>query len=261
MRSPFPGVDPYVEAQGLWPGFHHSVLSYYRDALNEHLPDAYVALLGAEMRLVHESAGYLERPQPEVAVARDPALAGDERRVTEVVATLTPITIPLVEGVVEEVRETWIEIRKLPELSLVSVLELLSPTNKVGTGRVEYLEKRDEYIEKPVHIIEVDLLIAGHRLPMKRALPRGEFHAVVSRAERRPDAEVYSWTLRDPLPAIPIPLSAPDADVLLELAPACAMAYDRGRYSRLLRYREPLDLPLAPADRAWAEALARGGPP
>ena len=35
----------------------------------------------------------------------------------------------------------------------------------------------------------------------------------LSRADRRPDADVYAWTVRDPLPSIPIPLLPPDPDV------------------------------------------------
>ena len=222
MPSPFPGIDPYIEFCGRWQDFHSALLIYYRVALNESLPEDYVAQVEEEASLMRDSGGKTPRPHPDVA--------------------------------------TWIEIRKLPDLDLVTVIEVLSPTNKTGEGWYEYLKKRNGYIERPVHIVELDFLIAGHRLPMERPLPRGNFHAIVSRAERRPDADVYSWSIRDPLSAIPIPLEHPDPDVILDLAPACAMAYDGGRYGMLLRsrYREPLGLPLAPEDRAWAEGLAQG---
>ena len=258
MPSPFPGVDPYIEAQGRWPSFHHLALTSLLDALNRRLPDSYVALIEEEMRLMQEPDDSIGRIRPDVAVARDPASDRNTGRQDAGVATLEPVTIPLATGIVEEVRATWIEIRKLPELSLVTVVELLSPSNKAGVGRVEYLEKREAYIERPIHIVEIDLLIAGHRPPMRRPLPPGHFHAIVSRKEQRPDAQVYSWTLKDRLPAIPIPLLPPDADVPLELGPACETAYNQGRYHRLLRYREPLELPLEPETRVWAEALAQG---
>lgn len=257
MPSPFPGVDPYIESIGLWQGFHHLVLTSYLEILNERLPEAYVALVEGEMRLVHEPGGETGRPRPDVAITRDPAGRRGGGRGSEGVAILEPAANSLVKGLIDKVRETWIEVRKLPDLSLVAVIELLSPTNKVGRGRVEYLEKRDEYIERPVHIIEIDLLIAGHQLPMHHRLAPGGLHAIVSRAERRPGSDVYSWTIRNPLPAIPIPLSAPDPDIFLELGPPYARAYDRGRFRQLLRYREPLELPLAAEDRAWAEDRAR----
>src|SRR4051812_23205839 len=40
MISPFPGVDPFVEAQGYWPDFHPTFLNYWREAISDKLPDA-----------------------------------------------------------------------------------------------------------------------------------------------------------------------------------------------------------------------------
>ncbi|MBX6316783.1 MAG: DUF4058 family protein, partial [Isosphaeraceae bacterium] len=140
---------------------------------------------------------------------------------------------------------------------LVTVIEVLSPTNKTGSGREEYLEKRRELIDRPVNLVELDLLLGGRRLPMAEPLPPGDYYALVSRAERRPQAEVYAWTIRQPLPTIPIPLRPPDPDVPLDLAAIFATAYERGRYARSLDYGAPLTVPLAETDRLWAEGLAR----
>ena len=63
---------------------------------------------------------------------------------------------------------------------------------------------------------------------------------MVARAKRRPDCDVYAWTVRDRLPAIPIPLLAPDPDIVLDLGGVFAMAYERGRYGRLIDYNRPL---------------------
>jgi hypothetical protein len=38
MSSPFPGIDPYLEAQGFWEGFHQRYVTYLCDALNDRLP-------------------------------------------------------------------------------------------------------------------------------------------------------------------------------------------------------------------------------
>ena len=69
--------------------------------------------------------------------------------------------------------------------------------------------------------------------------------------ERRPDCEVYAWTLRDPLPRIPIPLLALDPDVVLDLGAVFATAYERGRYVRLIDYAAPLTL-VRPTETAAA---------
>jgi hypothetical protein len=79
----------------------------------------------------------------------------------------------------------------------------------------------------------------------------------VARAERRPDCDVYAWTIRDPLPRIPIPLLAPDPDVVLDLGSVFATEYERGRYARLIDYSAPLALVKKAEDRAWAEGIAR----
>ncbi len=34
MKSPFPGMDPYLEDQGRWPDFHASMITYCRDAIS-----------------------------------------------------------------------------------------------------------------------------------------------------------------------------------------------------------------------------------
>ncbi len=80
-----------------------------------------------------------------------------------------------------------------------------------------------------------------------------------SPAERRPDCEVYAWTVRDRLPAIPIPLAAPDEDVVVDLGAVFTTAYTRGRYARLIDYSTPPAALRKPNDRAWAEKIARRG--
>ena len=143
----------------------------------------------------------------------------------------------------------------MPDLSLVTVIEILSPTNKSGLGRTDYLVKRREFLDQPVHLVEIDLLLGGHRLPMGGPVPPGDYFAYVSRAEKRESSDVYAWSIRRPLPVIPIPLSPPDPDLRLDLAAVVARAYDEGRYRRLIRYADTLDLPLMDEDQNWLRTL------
>ncbi len=87
-------------------------------------------------------------------------------------------------------------------------------------------------------------------------LPRGDYFAFVSRAERKPKCEVYAWGIRHALPTIPIPLKSPEADIPLDLAAIFTQSYDQGRYLRSLAYQDPMQLPLAPEDTAWANSIA-----
>jgi len=252
MLSPFPGIDPYIEAQGHWPDFHTRFMTYCCDALDDRLPEDYVAHLEEQVHLVRPPDPSPSMVRPDIALLRGRGIARSISR-GHGVATLDPVTVPLERYDLEEVREVWIEIRRLPEMSLVTVVELLSPSNKIGDGRHEYLDKRRSLIDQPVHLVELDLLIGGRRLPMRHHLPPGDAYAIVSRAERRPDSEVYAWNLRDGLPTIPIPLAEPDPDIPLDLAPAFATAYRRGRYARVLRHDAPYPIPIDPEDRAWIE--------
>jgi hypothetical protein len=250
-------MDPYLEAQGRWPGFHNALIVHCSELLNRDLPEHYVAQTDERIAMVSFDMPVGDRI-PDVLIGRDEnGTAAPRSAAPAGVGTLEPTTMQLVKRTVE-VRETWIEIYHLPEMELVTVIEILSPTNKGGSGRSDYLAKRDALIDRAVNLIEIDLLLSGRRMPLSGRLPPGDYVAIVARSERRPDAEVYSWPLRQPLPALPIPLRAPDPDVRLNLTEAFQMTYDRGGYTRVMRYGRvlPASLPISPEDRAWAEKVA-----
>jgi hypothetical protein len=251
-------MDPYIEVMGLWEGFHAPLVTYCSQVLNQHLPEGYVSQI--ETRVKTLAIEYPERERvPDVLIGREPdapAFFGPSSGGT--VATIEPITVPLAAGEIE-VRERWIEIKRLPDLELVTVIEILSPTNKAGEGRDEYFEKLTSLLERSVHVVEIDLLLGGRPTPLARPLPPHHYRALIARAETRPDAQVYAWTIRHPLPTLPIPLRVPDADVVLPLGEAFEMTYRLGRFGRLVRHgtRLPDGIPLSPDDRQWAEAMGR----
>jgi hypothetical protein len=258
MRSPFPGMDPYLEDPAFWQDFHQSFITYCRDYLLDRLPDAYEARANERVRLVEASSDRERQLLPDVAVLREPrgpTTAQPSTGAGRGAATLEPVSIPM--AVTAEVRDAWIEILHRPERSLVTVIELLSPTNKAGAGYGEYLAKRRAVLEQNANLVEIDLLKGGERVPFLRPLPAADYHVFVARQSRRPYADVYSWRVRDPLPTIPVPLRPPDGDVTVELATLVNQAYERGRYARYLRYDASPRAPLAPEDAAWAEETAK----
>jgi hypothetical protein len=252
-------MDPYLEAQGRWPGFHNALITHCNEAINRDLPEGYVAQVDERIALVSFDEPRAQRVA-DVLVVRDAAAPAQPPRADapSALGVLEPVTIPIAKRTVE-VRETWIEVYQLPDMELVTVVEILSPSNKSGSGRQDYLAKRNALIDRPINLVEIDLLLGGNRVPMERLLPPGDYYAVVARAARRPYGDVYAWTVRDPLPRLPVPLRAPDPDVWLDLAEAFAMTYDRGGYRRVMRYGVPLpaSLPIAAEARAWAEGLVR----
>lgn len=255
MPSPFPGMDPYLESQGYWHDFHPTFLTACRRALTAVLPRHYAALVEEQISLV-DVADTTQVYKPDVGVT-----LGKTRSSLPVgrgvVATLEPIDLPIALEDLDEVRNRWIEIKRLPDRSLVTVIEILSPTNKLSPGRSEYIEKRKQWLGQPIHLVEIDLLVRGRRMPMGGGLPRADYFAFVSRTARRPICEVYGWSIREILPVIPIPLAAPDPDIPLDLGAVFVQTYNDARYDDSVNYAAPLDLPLSAEDRAWAEQLAR----
>lgn len=167
---------------------------------------------------------------------------------------LEPVTVPLIMP--ERESQRCIEIYDYPEQSLVAVIKVLSPTNKRDRGRDEYLTKRDAFLNQRVHLIELDLLVGGQRLPVAEPLPTDDYYAFVAHADRRPLCDVYHWSVRQPLPAIPVPLKTPEPDVIVELQPVFSEAFARGRYERRLRYAAPPRSRLSRSDRQWAAQRA-----
>lgn len=252
MASPFPGMDPYLQDPAFWPDFHHRFLDCWCEAVADLLPEAYDARLNERVQLLKASEEVTKLLYPDVVVSRG---AQPARRIEGGGGTLLlePVTIP--HEVFEEVRQVWVEILHRPDRRLVAVLEMLSPTNKTGDGFGEYCGKRRALLQQKVHLVELDLLVGGNRLLHRQPLPAGDYFAFVSRLDRRPDCQVYAWTLRQPLPIIPIPLLAPDPDVQVDLEAVFGVAYERGRYGRALAYGTTPAAPLAETDQTWARQM------
>lgn len=136
MPSPFPGMDPYLEHPSIWMDFHERFITYCSDALNERLPDAYETRIEARINLVELPESEVRQFRADVAVSsfetaeRRGAAARTEAAQGVVMAE--PVTLPLL--FYDEVRESNVHILRRQDQRLVTVIELLSPTNKSGDG-------------------------------------------------------------------------------------------------------------------------------
>jgi hypothetical protein len=150
-----------------------------------------------------------------------------------------PVEVPLL----------GIEIRDVAERRLVTVIEILSPVNKHGGGFQEYLEKRTALLRTQTHLLEIDLLRGGQRIPLTGGeLPLASYYVFLSRFTRRPVSEVWPMGLREPLPTVPVPLLPPDPDVPLQLQAAVEACFELVGYERLLDYTQPPPPPPLDAD-------------
>jgi hypothetical protein len=253
MGSPFPGVDPYLEGQGVWHDFHVGFNVTLREKLMRRLPHHYVARIEEHVYLDDEAGTAISRKVPDVEIEKigsgpshqpPPGTAGG-------VTLLEPVIVPNV--FVDPIRVRYVEVRTRSSDEVVTIIETLSPTNKYGSGRAEYLGNRLSLMYEDVNLVELDLLLQGKRIEMGAPIPAADFYALISRGDRRPDCEVYGWGLTHPLPTIPIPLQPPDPDVMLDLQEVFSTTFERGPYDRLVRYAMPVGLRVTEDRKQWIE--------
>jgi hypothetical protein len=234
MPSPFPGMGPYLEGD-LWPGFHHELAVQVKQMLRPLLAPRYYPFTERYFLTDDEADVAIgeERIMPDVGVAERNAggriRAGAEETAAPLVLEL-PMPMPIAHY--------RVAIRTVRSRKLVTAIEFLSPTNKRGQGREEYLRKRNRVLARPINLVEVDLLHQGQRVPIKGKHPGGAYFAYVSPAQERPKVRVWPRRLEQPLPVISVPLKGKDA-VMLDLQRAVANVYDLGGYDTIIDYTQP----------------------
>jgi hypothetical protein len=153
-------------------------------------------------------------------------------------------------------RLAFVEIRDRRSRELVTVIEVLSPSNKQsGSSRDQYLAKRQELLDSKANLVEIDLVRGGKPMPLDDLPDRAYAYSVlVSRVEDRPKAGFWSIGLRDRLPIIPVPLRAPANNARLDLQEVLNHVYDVSGYEDYIYSGAP-DPSLDGKDPDWAESL------
>lgn len=235
------GMDPYIEAQA-WRDFHAEMITGIRASLMPQLAPKYVARIEEQIYIDEEAEDHQVR-YPDVAI--ETARPDTSHRGGGVALAPEPtlLTVP----VPVEQHQRYIEIYTRSDRQLVTVIEMLSPTNKRpnSVGRREYLDKRRQLLHARVNLVEIDLSLQGERTPTNEPLPEGDYYVLVARGYRLPVVEVYTWKVGQPLPTIPIPLLREDPDVPLNLQEVYEQVYARARYDLQLDFNQPLPEPLA----------------
>ena len=205
MGSPFPGMDPYLEDEKRWPAFQPVLVQALYQMLLPGLMDRYRARVG-------------------------------ERLYCSEQALFTSI-------IREQHKEAFIEVRQRSDGRLITLVEVVSPGNKItAEGRAIYLERREEVKKMNANIVEIDLVLQGQTLIdyAKDAAPTWDYAVVVTRWTHPDRYEIYSATLPKRLPRFRVPLASDDRDTVLDLQSALARAYDAGDFAKHIDYtRDP----------------------
>ncbi len=205
MPSPFPGMNPYLEQEDVWVDFHQSFIPLVRDVLSAQVRPGYLVRV-EEYLVIHElpedEHRYLGRA--DVSVTRSPSSQG----VRSGGGALEAPVYGRVPPAADIEHHSYLEIRDRRDRSLITFIEVLSPSNKrLGPDREQYLAKRRQLFASGVHLVEIDLLRVGPRLPLVE-LPDCDYCILVSRVEERPRVGIWPLRLRERLPLIPVPLRA-----------------------------------------------------
>ena len=222
MPSPFPGMDPYLEDEATWPVFqHHLVLCLYQILLPG-LVDRYRARVGQRH------------------------YATEQALFTSVIR--------------EEHHEDFIEIRQRSDGKLVTLVDIVSPTNRTASaGRQAYLDTRRDGRGGGANLVEIDLVLQGQ--PMldysRENLPDWDYAVTVTRATQPERHEIYTATLQKRLPRFRLPLAADDRDTVLDLHTAFNRCYDQGGFAARIDYQREPSTRLNDEDRRWLQNLLK----
>ncbi len=244
MPSPFPGMDPWLEYH--WGDVPTRFITYCSDQLQPKLPQDLRARI--EERVAVEGVENEERVIiPDVRIVERPRF--DVREAVEEggVAVAEPVLSRLPD---EPVTERFIEIREIRGGPVVTVIELLSPTNKTGGGKTRYGQKRRELARAGVTLVEIDLIRQGDDPWYADAGWYDDdqpYHVVVRPGYDPTELQIYPIGLRDVLPTFRVPLRPGDKPVLLSLQPLVEQCYQAGDYGDI-NYSEPPPGPLWTAD-------------
>jgi hypothetical protein len=251
MKSPFPGMDPYLEQR--WSDVHVKLLGFIGEALQPLLPRA--------LRARSEERVLLEDAEVELRRYRsDVAAISTQAHGTGGIATVEPVVIEFPP------RPPFDRLVQIIDVTngnrVVTAIEVLSPWNKrPGRLNEDYCNKLEDYAAAEVNVVEIDLLrssrgyleVGQEDMPVEKRTP---YLTAVRRARRPNQWTLYPMPLRQPLPRIPIPLRRTDPEVGLELQPLIDRVYIAGGHDDI-DYTKPAKPPLSPDDAAWAAELVK----
>ena len=246
MQPKFPGMNPYLENPELWSEVHFGLIAVLARSLNAVITPKYRAAV--EKRVYADS---LLVGIPDVAVFQPGTQAIEPQQTTATLTKPLVVTVPIVE----ETQERFLEIRAVATGTVITIVEVLSPKNKrAGEGKAKYDAKRQTVLNSAAHLVEIDLLRTGEPKPMAGGVA-SDYRILVSRANRRPTAELYPFNLREPLPRFLLPLRPEDSEPVVDLQDLLQQVYQEAALDLAIDDSNQPIPPLPTADFEWIQTL------
>lgn len=225
MTYPWPGMNPWLENHLLWRSVHHSLISALQDYLAP-----------------------LLRPRYFVAIDKRPLVS----LLPDALPEDGPGDYSVVHLELETIEVGYLEVCLVPHGEVVTVIELLSYSNKLPVhDREVYIRKREELLQTAVGFVEIDLLRAGQPMPLTE-LPASDYRLFIRRREQPFQARLYPFGVRKAIPTFRLPLLPGDTEPTVDLGSLIKGVYERAGYDLVIDYSQPPVPPLNEADAAWA---------
>jgi hypothetical protein len=249
MQNPFPGMNPYLEQPELWHQVHNRLIVAIADDLTPQIAPKY--RVSIEERVYTSMDDALLVGIADVAVAKRNDVETRTTLTTTKIAEPSKVKVP----VPEEVIERFLEVRTTQSREVVTVIEILSPKNKRSKdGRIVYETKRQKILASATNLVEIDLLRLGEALPILGAT-KSDYRILVSRSFNRPDADLYSFNLPDPIPVFPVPLRLGEPEPVIDLQRLLNEIYERARFDLAIDYSQVLKPALPSEQEAWVREI------
>lgn len=248
MKSPFPGMNPYLEGH-LWPDVHNRLANMTSELIAPQITPKYVTRLNLYAVIDINPEDDLGIFYPDVEVSK--------RKVQEPEATyadtLTPVTTSVSTSPEFEVKIPVVEIRERNGDQLITVIEILSPVNKRPPSLKPYRKKRRQLHQSGIHLLEIDLLRRGSRALLSEHLPQSHYMVTLTRGNKN-KTDIWAFGIKDQLPVVPVPIKTPDKDVVLNLQKAMATIFERALYQLSLNYeKEPPPPEFSKEEEQWIQ--------
>jgi hypothetical protein len=242
-------MNPYLEEKSVFHSFHEQFAVHCAEVLTKQVRPKYFVTLDKNIYIHELPASQRLLGRPDVIVG-----TGASRAKASHAATLVAPHYGEFGPAIDVLKEVFVEIHERETKTVVTAVELLSPTNKKpGPDHDAYCTKRLRLFRSQSHFVEIDLLRGWQRMPVE-GLPNCDYCVLVSKSDERPRVGLWPLMLRDPLPKIPIPLLPGDAPAELDLQSLLHRLYDAGGYEDYIYSGRP-EPPLSAADQTWADEI------
>ena len=216
MLSPFPGMDPYLEEEPLWPAFQASLVKTLYEILLPSLVDRYRARISQRRYTLSDRQGEEQRQEDYIEIRQR-----DGEKLVTALDVVSPTNKTTAEG-----RKAYLDRRREGRAVNANLVEI----DLVLQGQPTLEYSRD-------------------------GLPKWNYAVTVTRSTQPERYEIYTATLQKRLPRFRLPLASDDRDTVLDMHTAVTLCYEQGKYADRIDYCRDPAVPLDDEDLRWLDGL------